>query len=508
MTAAHRHTDICTGHSPCFPPRPNAQASPNVFINNLGSHRLTDAWQSHCLVGSTKIQLLSGKSATIESLVGSFEGEFVYSCTEEGKIVPGKIVDAFVSTYADTLIKIQLDNAKSIVCSTDHLIMLRDGSYIEAQFVKAGDSLMPLYKRLTKKGYEEVWDNNTEGWQTTHKMAALSNTRQHLKAQSAVGKRGNKFLVVHHKNFLKRDNRPTNLRWMGFIDHYKWHSTHGHSTWINATPKQREARRAKMSAASKISTRRNVENGTHNFVANHPMLKAKNRKKIVQSNQHRLDIGTHHFISDNPMKHGRSKAKSIATHKENWKLKPDRVKQKIRDKIAIASQEMVLNGTHHLVTNNPMKDPARKIAMCRAKIVRIYKAIRQEGLVFNKKSYNDFYFKSAPGWEKAKTYFKSPRDLAEYAKYNHGVLKVTRIKLDEKIPLYDLSIYNAQHTHNFALTCGVFVHNCCGTCHGSTACQGSPNVFVNNLNKCRIGDAVCCGSTMATGSPNVFVNGM
>ncbi len=65
-------------------------------------------------------------------------------------------------------------------------------------------------------------------------------------------------------------------------------------------------------------------------------------------------------------------------------------------------------------------------------------------------------------------------------------------------------IINGRGSHR--LTDKWAVH-CCASCHDSNACQGSPNVFVNNLNKCRIGDAVCCGSSMATGSPNVFVNG-
>lgn len=49
MPAAHRHTDTCTGHG-CFPSRANVQGSPNVLVNNLGSHRVGDAWASHCCV--------------------------------------------------------------------------------------------------------------------------------------------------------------------------------------------------------------------------------------------------------------------------------------------------------------------------------------------------------------------------------------------------------------------------------------------------------------------------
>lgn len=42
-----RLNDICTGHG-CFPPRPNIQGSPNVFVNGRPAHRVGDAWAAHC----------------------------------------------------------------------------------------------------------------------------------------------------------------------------------------------------------------------------------------------------------------------------------------------------------------------------------------------------------------------------------------------------------------------------------------------------------------------------
>ena len=47
MPGAARLTDICTGHG-CWPSRPNAQASDDVYANSLGAHRVGDAWQVHC----------------------------------------------------------------------------------------------------------------------------------------------------------------------------------------------------------------------------------------------------------------------------------------------------------------------------------------------------------------------------------------------------------------------------------------------------------------------------
>jgi len=46
MPAVARKGDICTGHG-CFPPRPNTQGSPDVFINGIAAHRVSDAWAAH-----------------------------------------------------------------------------------------------------------------------------------------------------------------------------------------------------------------------------------------------------------------------------------------------------------------------------------------------------------------------------------------------------------------------------------------------------------------------------
>ncbi|MCS6809754.1 MAG: PAAR domain-containing protein [Tepidimonas sp.] len=45
-TGVVRHDDVCSGHD-CFPSRPNAAASGDVFVNGRGWHRLGDAWHPH-----------------------------------------------------------------------------------------------------------------------------------------------------------------------------------------------------------------------------------------------------------------------------------------------------------------------------------------------------------------------------------------------------------------------------------------------------------------------------
>ena len=46
MPGIVRLGDMCSGHG-CWPSRPNDEASTNVFVNNLGVHRLGDHWVTH-----------------------------------------------------------------------------------------------------------------------------------------------------------------------------------------------------------------------------------------------------------------------------------------------------------------------------------------------------------------------------------------------------------------------------------------------------------------------------
>lgn len=58
MPAVSRLGDLCTGHIPC-PPRPNNQASPDVFADGIAVHRQGDSYEVHCLHSSV---LASGSS--------------------------------------------------------------------------------------------------------------------------------------------------------------------------------------------------------------------------------------------------------------------------------------------------------------------------------------------------------------------------------------------------------------------------------------------------------------
>ncbi|MCX7999773.1 MAG: hypothetical protein N3A69_12625 [Leptospiraceae bacterium] len=47
MPEVVRLVDKSCGHG-CWPPRPNDEGSPNVFVNSRPVHRLGDHWETHC----------------------------------------------------------------------------------------------------------------------------------------------------------------------------------------------------------------------------------------------------------------------------------------------------------------------------------------------------------------------------------------------------------------------------------------------------------------------------
>lgn len=185
-----------------------------------------------CLSLSTKITLLSGKYVTLQELINEFETtgciteKNTYSYDKEtGKIVPGEIIWAGKTRKNTEVVKVTLDNGEYEIVTPDHHFMLRDGQYVEAQNLTEGDSLMPLYTRLThikttrkRIPYQLVYHPGSDEWQETHRMVAIHEN---------IVIDGDK-LNVHHKDFNPLNNNPENLEGMTNGDHLNKHIQHKH----------------------------------------------------------------------------------------------------------------------------------------------------------------------------------------------------------------------------------------------------------------------------------------
>jgi hypothetical protein len=123
-------------------------------------------------------------------------------------------------------VKITLDNGEVIRCTPDHHFPLRKGGEARAEDLTPGDSMMPFRRYKTNicridglkgklNGYEKVYDPSDRIWKWCHRVVG----EQLLEAKPGQ--------VVHHKNFDRTNNDPTNLRIMSPSDHQALHREAG-----------------------------------------------------------------------------------------------------------------------------------------------------------------------------------------------------------------------------------------------------------------------------------------
>jgi len=143
-----------------------------------------------CFRGDTMIQLIDGNNIRIDNMLKG-EEYWIYGCDTQGNIIPCKAVGLGETKKVDELIEITLDNGSKEFCTLEHKWMLRDGSYIEANELKNGDSLMPLYKRLDKRGYEEIKNNMDSKWYKTHQISGKKRYGENMYKQEIP-------MVIHH----------------------------------------------------------------------------------------------------------------------------------------------------------------------------------------------------------------------------------------------------------------------------------------------------------------------
>jgi tRNA-splicing ligase RtcB len=169
-----------------------------------------------CFSGDTLVPTLDGKSYPIRKFAETGEEFTVYACTESGKVVAAKATAKKTRTNA-ALIKVVLDNGEEIRCTPDHEFMLRDGSFLAAENLKSGESLMPFYCETDKDGYVLVQQNYSGRMQKAHWIVARSGLLGEVPRFESAR------TIIHHKNFDAADNRPENLEFMSASEHSSYH---------------------------------------------------------------------------------------------------------------------------------------------------------------------------------------------------------------------------------------------------------------------------------------------
>ena len=175
--------------------------------------------EGKCISPDTLIPLISGETKTVRELIADYENgikNYVYSLdTEINEIRPGEIEWAGFTRMNTQIVRVTLDNDKYIDCTPDHKFLLRNGEWIEAQYLNPDDSLMPLYLGLGgyKNHYTTAYHPGTGKYELVHRIVA---TEYNIKEKSDS--------VIHHIDFNSKNNNPENLDGsMNFWEHRKYH---------------------------------------------------------------------------------------------------------------------------------------------------------------------------------------------------------------------------------------------------------------------------------------------
>jgi len=391
-----------------------------------------------CFTKDTMVKLTDGRDLSFEDLVKEYaqgKKNYTYTINSLGLIAVAEIKEPRITKRGAVLVKVVLDNGAEIRCTPNHRFLLKDGSYNEAQYLTAGESLMPLYlklstaeDRLNREGYQLIYQNKKDTWIPAHHLADNYNLT-HKKYLKSAGR------VRHHVNFNKLNNNPDNIIRIGWGEHWKIHYqqavnqhknpiyrkriAEGRATfWANNT--NREKYKQRMSERNSINWKE-------------PEYREKMSKFLSDVNKK--------YFKDHPELSQTFSQRASKTLKRLWQ--DPKYRQLYHEKIVASNKRRITNNTGKL----------KFLTVCKS-ILDTHKTLNEH--IYEQKRNELYSYGSATTWETGiKKYFNNNPDLVLWElNRNHKVVKVDAVNSREDV--YDLTI---DDSHNFALAAGVFVHN-------------------------------------------------
>jgi len=445
---------------------------------------LRPAWKAHCFTGDTQISLLNGEEVALRDLVGR-ETFWVYSYDlESGKMVPGLAHSVRKTRKNAELVRVTLDNGEHFDCTPDHLILTRSSVYKEAGKLSSGDSLMPLYRRLSTEedegrngriGYEMC--STGDCYEFTHALTANA-ANQGCCAVCGVSLPDEKHCIRHHADFNKRNNDPTNFQWLTWVDHNRLHSEVASAMltemWKDPEFRQKmaevrkdwwEALKADPERYAVWSARYSeILSGVLNRLWADPTYRETTLARLSEG--HQTYLGSDRF-QENQARHLQAlwsdpdfveKFMSAAREGVRRKWSDDEYREKMREVSRSLwtdefkemmrphqSRNGKLYGKKNLVEGWNQSDAGRSQSAENLRYERTSEHRSAMSLVAKKHTHVRWHVER--GQVNPDCQFCSPN--------NHKVVSVEALPYTEDV--YDLTV---DAHHNFALSCGVFVHNC------------------------------------------------
>jgi len=394
-----------------------------------------------CFTKDTKVALADGRKLNFERLIEEHrkgKRNFTFTIDKKGIVKIAEIKNPRLTKKNAEIMKVILDNGEEIKCTLNHKFMLKDGNYREARNLKSGDSLMPVYMKLSTErdesnpkliGYKMIFQPKTNSWNFAHILSDDWNVSNGIYQKSA-GR------IRHHIDFNKLNNNPDNVRRMHWKEHWKTHydlASKKHKDDEGYREKLSEGRKKFWSntenkrAYSERMTKRNLKNWKNKDY--------QEKMKITLSEVNKK------YLREHPERIEEIKKTASITMKRMWRT--PKYRELFNEKIIASNKKRETNLTG------------------KKKFLNIVKYLADNGLIINRENYEEirkkvFLTKSFTSWDLGlKKYFEGDKNLVLCElNSNHKVVGIEF--LNKFVDVYDLTI---DETHNFALASGVFVHN-------------------------------------------------
>ena len=408
------------------------KVSPNVVGVDLG-----------CFTGDTKVALADGRNLTFIELIDEYNmgiENFCYSQNEDGEVEINKIDIPRKIRRDNELVHITLDNGEVIKATLDHIFYDRDNHPIEAKDLYVGLSLYPFYKekvedvkdkvRFNKANihkvekYHAIYQPNIDVYDLAHILADKYNERNNLVEVGKVYENGRTSFVRHHKDFNKYNNNPNNIRRMGYKAHWKLHS--------DSVKKTNELGITGFKAAIKKHPNLLSEAGRARAEATWNGLNSeKNRVALSERTKRLNESGVLNSVEQRENARERQLKNNTNNFNSQNKDKEFQLKQKIAKYARIAQYIMSVEDK---ITEDNWNRLRKDIAINSPKFSTMKAVIDKEGY-----SINDLL----------KVKVKDRK--------NHKVESIEIVNYEDGVDVYCLTNFT---NHTFALSAGVFVHNC------------------------------------------------
>jgi DNA gyrase subunit B len=435
-----------------------------------------------CFHGDTEIALVDGRNLSFKQLVteqAQGKEHFCYTIRDNGTIGVERVINARITKKDAEVIKITLDHGEAIICTPDHLFLLRDGSYKPAAALTPEDALMPLYRKLsdlrdpgiTINGYEMVWNPASDSWLFTHAIADWYNRWQGI-YQLEDGEH------CHHIDFNKLNNNPSNLQRLSIQDHLELHRYHIQKTLHRPEVIEKCRQLRQTDEFRLMMSQRMLEPETRQilseqakaqwevaaykaymtekwrtFYDTNEEYRRQNAEQLYQAQQQYWSSQTNRQAQADKVRqyfidHPEQRQVYSETAKQQWQnqdllsWRREKTKEQWTGEFRSKRRD-ALNKTYYQKTLATLKQIEIERGYIDLEAYQKYRLQTRDKSILRFDSFCDRYFDG----DKNKA-------LEAVSNYNHRVVAIER--LETRFDVYDIEV---PHTHNFALASGVFVHN-------------------------------------------------